>query len=188
MPWLLTRLGRWTFGRPRLYEVHPVAWSDGPELLSIAAGLEVDSTHPIGAAIMQAAAASSVQPTPMSNVNHVTARGIEGTVGGQLVRLGSYAFTEDLIPICFRNRVKEVLSKVQHQGHVAVVVAMGEQAAVLIMADAVRPGAAHLVEELHALDIKPVRMLTGDNRLTAARVAESLHLDAFFDAELLPSG
>ncbi len=88
-------------------------------------------------------------------------------------------------PICFRNRVKEVLSKVQHQGHVAVVIAMGEQAAVLIMADAVRSGAANLVQELHDLNIKPVRMLTGDNRLTAARVAETLHLDAF-DAELLP--
>jgi Cd2+/Zn2+-exporting ATPase len=134
---------------------------------------------------MEAAAARSVDPTPISNVNHVTARGIEGTVDGQRARLGSYGFTEELIPICFRNRVKEVLSTVQHQGHVAVVIAMGEQAAVLIMADAVRPGAAHLVQELHSLNIKPVRMLTGDNRLTAARVAESLHLDAF-DAELLP--
>ena len=54
------------------------------------------------------------------------------------------------------------------------------------MADAVRPGAATLVKELHALNIRPVRMLTGDNRLTATRIGESLGLDAV-DAELLPA-
>jgi Cd2+/Zn2+-exporting ATPase len=179
------KTGTLTFGRPRLYEVHPVAWSDGAELLGIAAGLEADSTHPIGAAIREAAELRGVAPIAISDVNHVTARGIEGKVNGERVRLGSYAFTEEVIPVCFRNRVKEVLGKVQDRGHVAVAVAKGEQAAVLIMADAVRPGAANLVEELHAIGIKPVKMLTGDNRVTAARVAESLRLDGF-DAELLP--
>jgi Cd2+/Zn2+-exporting ATPase len=38
---------------------------------------------------------------------------------------------------------------------------------------------------LHRLEIKPVKMLTGDNKLTAARVSESLGLDGF-EAELLP--
>jgi Zn2+/Cd2+-exporting ATPase len=41
------------------------------------------------------------------------------------------------------------------------------------------------VSELHTLHIKPVVMLTGDNRLTAARISESLGLDGF-EAELLP--
>jgi Zn2+/Cd2+-exporting ATPase len=190
------KTGTLTLGRPRLYEVHPVAWSEGRELLAIAAGLEADSTHPIGAAIREAASARAVTPVPMTDINHVTARGIEGRLDGQMVRLGSYAFTEEVIPVCFRNRVREVLEKIQERGHVAVVVAKSPlqdpasesasgDAAVLIMADAVRPGAASLVEELHALAIKPVVMLTGDNRLTAARIAGSLNLDSF-EAELLP--
>lgn len=190
------KTGTLTFGRPHLYEVHPVAWSDGRELLAIAAGLEADSTHPIGAAIREAASLRAVAPIAMSDINHVTARGIEGRLGGQLVRLGSYAFTEAVIPVCFRNRVREVLERIQERGHVAVVAAKSPaqsppsdsgDAAVLIMADAVRPGAATLVQELHALAIKPVAMLTGDNRLTAARIADSLNLDSF-EAELLPQG
>ncbi|HYE60814.1 MAG TPA: cation-translocating P-type ATPase [Phycisphaerales bacterium] len=192
------KTGTLTFGRPRLYEVHPVAWSDGRELLAIAASLEADSTHPIAAAVREAAMERGVGTVEMTDVNHVTARGIEGRQadGGALVRLGSYAFTEEVIPVCLRNRVKEVLTKIQHRGHVAVVVARagtgagteedpGGDAAVLIMADQVRPGAAGLVRELHALGIKPVVMLTGDNRLTAGRIAESLGLDGF-EAELLP--
>jgi Cd2+/Zn2+-exporting ATPase len=145
------KTGTLTFGRPRLYEVHPVAWSDGRELLGIAAGLEADSTHPIAAAIREAAGMRGIEPVAMTDINHVTAKGIEGRLDGSLVRLGSYSFTEEAIPVCFRNRVKEVLGKIQDRGHVAVVIARsrttdpqteGGEAAVLIMADAVRPGAA----------------------------------------------
>ncbi|MDX2130885.1 MAG: cation-translocating P-type ATPase [Planctomycetota bacterium] len=188
------KTGTLTFGRPRLYEVHPVAWSDGPEMLAIAAALEADSTHPIAVAIREAAVARSVSPAPVEAINHTTAKGIEGRHAGVPVRLGRYAYVEPLIPVCLRNRVKDVLARIQNRGHVAVVIARGEengqteesgQAAVLIMADAIRPGAETLVRELHALGVRPVRMLTGDNRLTAERVATGLGLDAF-DAELLP--
>jgi Cd2+/Zn2+-exporting ATPase len=192
------KTGTLTFGRPRLYEVHPVAWSDGKELLAIAAALEADSTHPIAMAVKEAAAERGIAPVPMTDINHVTARGLEGRHNGAHVRLGSYRFTEEIIPVCFRNRVKEILEKIQDRGHIAVVVARaslttasgtetdpGGDAAVLIMADQVRPGAKTLVQELHDLAITPVVMLTGDNRLTAARIAESLKLDAF-EAELLP--
>ena len=55
----------------------------------------------------------------------------------------------------------------------------------MVLADVVRPGAADLVRELHEIGVCPVRMLTGDNRSTAQRVAASIGLDRF-DAELLP--
>ncbi|MFZ2875613.1 MAG: cation-translocating P-type ATPase [Phycisphaerales bacterium] len=188
----LDKTGTLTFGRPRLYEVHPVAWSQGPELLAVAAGLEADSTHPIAVAIREAAEARGVAPARVADINHVTARGIAGRVEGREVRLGSLAFTEPLVPVCFRNRVAEVLERIQSRGHVAVTIAMAPadtadsgQAAVLIMADAIRPGADTLTRELHRLGVKPVRMLTGDNRKTAERVATAIGLDAF-DAELLP--
>ncbi len=193
------KTGTLTHGRPTLYEVHPVAWSDGKELLAIAAGLEADSTHPIAVAVREAAANRGVTPASIEKLNHVVARGIQGEFAGASVRLGSFAFTEPVIPVCFRNRVKEVLGKIQSRGHVGVVIARAAagaetpdtsddssgEAAVLIMADSVRPGATELVEELHALGVKPVRMLTGDNALTAQRIGDGLGLDQV-DAELLP--
>jgi Cd2+/Zn2+-exporting ATPase len=193
------KTGTLTFGRPRLYEVHPVAWDDVNEVLALAATLEADSTHPIAMAVREAATERGVAPAPMTDINHVTARGLEGRHNGTLVRLGSYRFTEELVPVGLRDRVKVILEKIQDRGHIAVVIAragapsaagaephpaVGE-AAVLIMADQVRPGAKTLVRELHDLGISPVVMLTGDNHLTAARIAESLQLDAF-EAELLP--
>lgn len=195
------KTGTLTIGRPRLYEVHPVAWSDGDEMLALAAGLEADSTHPIATAIREAAAARGVEPAHFEQTNHIAGRGIAGTFHGRPARLGSFKHVQDLIPICFRNRVQDVLRKIQDRGHIGVVIAAGGtldgsafvnapdgaggEVAVLIMADAVRPGATELVREMHALDVRPVRMLTGDNAVTAGRVAEAIGLDQF-DAELLP--
>ncbi len=187
------KTGTLTFGRPRLYEVHPVAWSDGDELLALAAGLEQDSTHPIAQAVIDAAKQRGITPIKLDGVDNVIAKGLEGTHNGMKVRLGRYSFVEEFIPVCFRNRTRDVLAKIQGRGHIAVVIARHQiddpeagEAAVLIMADSVRPGATELVPSLHALDVKPLRMLTGDNKATAQRVAESLNLDAF-DADLLPA-
>lgn len=186
------KTGTLTFGRPTLYEVHPVAWSDGGKLVALAAGVESESTHPIADAVRRAAKERRIYPASVEGITFTPGRGVSGTFHGCDVRLGSYKHTEAIIPVCFRNRVKDVLEKIQERGHIGVVVAHacagapgGGEAAVLIMADAVRPGARTLVDELHALGVRPVRMLTGDNHTTAARVAASLGLDRF-DAELLP--
>jgi len=186
------KTGTLTVGRPKLYRVHPVAWSDGPELLAMAAGIEQLSTHPIASAIREAATQQGIAPAAVADISHTAGRGMEGTFNGCPVRLGSYRFTEELIPVCFRNRVQDVLATIQDRGHVAVVIAHacpekagGGEAAVLVMADAVRPGAKSLVRRMHALGVRPVRMLTGDNKRTAERVAASLEIDRV-DADLLP--
>lgn len=182
------KTGTLTFGRPKLYEVHPVGWSDGAELLGVAAALEADSTHPIAVAVREAADARAVRPALVEGISHEVAKGIEGTYQGVRVRLGRYSFCEEFIPACFRARVQEILAKIQDRGHVAIVIAKsGDEggAGVLIMADAVRPGAKALSDELHKLNIRPVRMLTGDNHTTARRIGEGLGIDKV-DADLLP--
>ena len=192
------KTGTLTVGRPRVYEVHPVGWSDGKELLALAAGLEADSTHPIAVAVRECAAMRGIEPVAFERVDHTTAKGLRGVHGSVEVRLGSVAFVRESIPECFRARVDEVLSRVRARGHIAVVVTragvegregvsggVNGEAAVIIMADAVREGAREMIEELHVLGVRPLRMLTGDHRETASRVASRLGID-LVDAELLP--
>jgi Cd2+/Zn2+-exporting ATPase len=188
----LDKTGTLTFGRPRLYEVHPVAWSDGASLLAVAAGLESDSTHPIASAIRDGAKQRGVTPLEIENIDHVTARGLSGITDGHVVRLGRWSFVKEVAPVCLHARVEEVLGRIQERGHIGVVVARADasqpesgEAAVLIMADAVRPGASELTPSLHQINITPVRMLTGDNASTAHRVGASIGLDQV-DADLLP--
>ena len=67
----------------------------------------------------------------------------------------------------------------------AVVLFYGGQAAVLRFSDTVRAGAAEAIAALHGMGVRPLVMLTGDNKKVAAAVGASLGLDEV-RAELLP--
>jgi len=184
------KTGTLTLGSPRISQVHPVAWSSGPELLAVAAGIEVDSTHPIAEAVRSAAERKGVEPLDVRNVRNVPGRGLSGELDGVEVRLGNYAHTEEMIPTCLRARVGEVLERIQTRGQIGVVVTRadtgdGGQAAVLIISDPIRPAAPEMVRRLHELHVHPVYMLTGDNRNTAAFVAEKVGVDEW-ESELFP--
>lgn len=193
------KTGTLTFGKPRMERIIPAAWSDANELLAVAAALEADSTHPIASAIKDAATAQHITPATLDSIDHQAGRGLSGTqsINGvaRAVRLGSMKHVEAATPQCLKNYVRQNLESIQQRGQIGVVVVRegsdnpaspdAGQAAVIVLIDAVRPGAQTLVKELHALNVRPVRMLTGDNRFTAQRVAEQLELDQF-DAELMP--
>lgn len=179
------KTGTLTVGRPRVKQIHAVGWSDEVSLLAVAAGLETESTHPIATAIIAAAKERGIEP--MRGVNHgfTVGRGVSAEFDGKPARLGNLVFTEELIPMCLRQRVKDVLRLVQQRGEIASVVVHDQQAAVIVLADVVRPGAETLVRELHRLGVAPVVMLTGDNELTGRAVAEQLRINRVF-AQLLP--
>lgn len=189
----MDKTGTLTLGKARLQQVHAVAWSDGGKLLAVAAGLEAGSTHPIARAIVEAAKARGVEAEAVVEPVDLPGKGLAGVVGGMPARLGTFAHCEELIPICLRARTREVLERIRSRGQIGVVVAWqavgapGEdgQAAVLVLSDSIRPGAAQMVRRFHEQGVRPVRMLTGDNRLTAEHVAAELGLDQW-DAELLP--
>lgn len=179
------KTGTLTVGKMRVQELHPIGWSDERGLLAIAAGLEQDSTHPIAAAVRRAAVDRAVQPARASDPKFTAGRGVSAEFAGKPARLGTLVFVEPLIPVCLRARVRQVLASVQHRGNIGTVVAHDQQAGVIILADTIRPGAPRLVADLHAIGVKPVVMLTGDNSLTAKAVSDSLGLDRF-SADLLP--
>ncbi len=189
----LDKTGTLTLGRARLQQVHAVAWSDGQRLLSVAAALEAGSTHPIATAVVEGAAARGAAPAQVSDLDDKPGQGLAGTIDGAPARLGTYAHCEPLIPVCLRARVLEVLERVRSRGQIGVVVAWAGQgpesesghAAVLILSDTLRPGARELAARLHELGVRPVRMLTGDNRVSAAYIAAELGID-HWEAELLP--
>ena len=182
----LDKTGTLTLGRPRVTALHPIAWSDGTHLLAIAAGLEVSSTHPIAEAILAQAKALSIAHAPAAEVRSITGKGIAGDVAGSEARLGSFSHTQDLIPVCFRNQVKQTMAQAQAQGAIAIVVAWKDQVGVITLADSPRPGAEHLVARMHQAAVRPVVMLTGDHPATANHVAKALSIDTVH-AELLPA-
>jgi Cd2+/Zn2+-exporting ATPase len=192
----LDKTGTLTLGKPRLRQVHPLAWSDGRLLLGAAAGLEAASTHPIAVAVVEGASARGVAPVSVADLRDLPGKGLQGVIDGAEARLGTFEHCEPNIPVCLRARVHEIGGKIRGRGQIGVVVAVGGEngagagadaghAGLLILSDEIRPGARELVDRLHTLGVRPVRMLTGDHHTTAALIARALGVDQW-DAELLP--
>src|SRR5262249_12993215 len=155
----------------------PIAASDIDSLLSIAMAAEQRSTHPIAAAIVRLAEAHSLHPAELASLVNIPGRGVEGSIKGEPVRIGTYAFCEPLIPICFRRHAQQIVERIRGgsgNAGIPVVIAHHGSALVLALADTPREGAHELTRALHSVGVQSVTMLTGDQRVIAERVAREL--------------
>ncbi|MCL4742723.1 MAG: cation-translocating P-type ATPase [Phycisphaerales bacterium] len=179
------KTGTLTRGRPTVTDVVTLDGLDRRSALGAASALEADSTHPTAAAIVAAAQAEGIVPPRVDEPRAVIGRGMTGRLDGHDARVGSLAHMEGLLSERDTDRVRSILDEARTAGMLGVVVAVGGRAAVILLRDEVRPGAKGLVDRLHAMGIRPVRMLTGDDRIVAERVAKELGIDRW-DASLLP--
>ncbi len=89
---MFDKTGTLTIGGARLVAIETAPGESADEVLRLAAGLEQASHHVVAAAIVAAAAARGLElPTP-ENVREAMGSGLEGRVGGRLVKAGSRQF------------------------------------------------------------------------------------------------
>jgi len=87
---VLDKTGTVTEGKPRLTGVQPLADLSADDLLRLAAGLERASEHPLGQAIVRGAEDQGLQlPPPPTVFRSITGGGVQGTVEGHDVLVGS---------------------------------------------------------------------------------------------------
>ena len=180
---VVDKTGTLTEGKPAVTAVVPVgAWTDG-DLLSLAAGLERASEHPLAAAIVRAAQERGLAVTEPGDFQSITGKGVTGTVGGRSVALGNLGLMQDVgvAP----GELEAKAEALRGDGATALYLAVdGGLAGVIAVADPIKPSAMDALRELRARDIRIV-MLTGDNRTTANAVARQLGIDEV-EAEVLP--
>ena len=182
---LFDKTGTLTRGAMSLTDVDALG-GDSDEVLRLAAAVEANSEHPIGAAI--AAAATDDLPA-VEGFGAVAGYGVRGRVraaGGDVeVWVGRRKLMADgglVIPDALEERAREL----EGAGKTAVFAGwLGEARGVLAVADTPKDGAAEAVASLRALGLRVV-MVTGDNARTAAAVADGLGLDGVL-AEVLPA-
>ncbi|WP_230456324.1 heavy metal translocating P-type ATPase [Acidithiobacillus ferrooxidans] len=180
----LDKTGTLTMGRPEVTDVLAFWGHDEREVLEAAAALESRSQHPLAQAIVRRAQAIGLEPAPAENFRSRTGAGAQGVVGGREFYIGSpKLFADQGVPVA------EVMDKVQHlQSQGKTVVMLGTHfsiQALFAIADPLRPEAADAIAELKRAGIERVVMLTGDNPLAAAAIAEQVGIDEVH-AELSP--
>lgn len=152
-------------------------------LLSIIAGIENHSSHPIGLAIVACAKDRQILPAKANNVKNLSGLGITGSVGGRKYFIGNRQLMvkKNLIT----PRVKRMLDSFDSVNETLVLIAGSKQVlGILALSDQVKPDSKQAVSQLHRLGIK-VAMLTGDAKDVADSIAKQLGIDRVF-AQVLP--
>ena len=183
---VVDKTGTLTEGKPRLVDILPVEGFDTKEFLRLAASLEQNSEHPLAAAIVQGAKKQQIVLNDVKNFRSVTAGGVGGDVAGRVVLVGKPDFLRNE-KITGLEPLETTAVKLQEDGKTVMFVAIdGKPAGLLAVADPIKDTTALAIKELHELGLELV-MLTGDNRRTAAAVAQALGIDTV-EAEVEPAG
>lgn len=169
---VVDKTGTLTVGRPELTTVAAAEGFTEAQVLQVAASLERGSEHPLAAAILAGARERGGRALPVENFDAVAGSGVQATLDGRSVALGSLRFAESLSAV--PSAWKECADALRRKGETVVFLVDGGRFAGLMgVADPVKASA---VEALRALESEGIRviMLTGDNELTAKAVAERL--------------
>ena len=160
-------------------------------LLAQTAALEEKSEHPLARAIVKTAQARGIKLPEAKDFQATAGKGAEASIGGRRLVVGSERLFAELDAVGM-----DVIAT-----HAASLAAKGKTCvwtgvrdgdsvtalAVLALADTLRPEALKIVSSLHALGVKKVVMLTGDQKAVAVAIAEEAGVDEVL-AELLPEG
>ncbi|MFZ1010135.1 MAG: heavy metal translocating P-type ATPase [Candidatus Sulfotelmatobacter sp.] len=178
---VVDKTGTLTEGKPRLIN-YSQALRDNPELFRLAASLERASEHPLGSAIVEAAAKYGLPLSPATEFGSVTGKGISGVVDKRKVAIGNVAFMVDLGVFEQDKRVE--VEEHPLEGTVLYIAIDGKYVGNFIVADKLKTSTADAIRDLKAQGLRIV-MLTGDSRSVANTIARKLGIDEF-EADVSP--
>ncbi|WP_316976377.1 heavy metal translocating P-type ATPase [Shumkonia mesophila] len=180
---ILDKTGTLTLGRPTLTDFRLIGDDDEATVLALIAAAEAGSEHPIAQAIVKAAKARGLVPPAVETFVAEPGYGIEATVAGRRVQVGADRYMTKLgLDL---GQAGETAARLAAEAKTPLYAAIdGRLAAVVAVADPVKPGGAEAIAALHGLGLT-VAMLTGDNRRTAEAVATAVGIDRVL-AEVLP--
>lgn len=180
---VIDKTGTVTTGRLFVTKLTPAEGVEAEELLSTAAAAEQMSRHPAARALQEVSKEARLQLAEAVDFKEVPGKGVSAKIKGDRVLVGREMFLKeegvDLAGV-------EDPSLHEDQGFSTLYVAKGKRCVGWIgLQDKTRPEARAAMEELAAIGVKRVIMLTGDRTEVASRVAAELGCSDF-KADCLP--
>jgi heavy metal translocating P-type ATPase len=167
------KTGTLTRGEPALADFALMPGHDRDDVLAAAAAVERDSEHPIARAIVDAAREAGLRLSPARDFRATPGGGARAVVGGATVTVGAARLLRDH-GVAIDAVALEQARGFAEGGATPVYVAIGTQvAAVLAVADTIKPGAAGALRDLQAAGRRTI-LLSGDDRRAAEAVGAAL--------------
>lgn len=175
------KTGTLTEGRMRLAGLNAVGGE--AEALRLAASVEKLSTHPIAAAIVQAAGERGIPLSPVTDYRTYAGRGVSAVIDGATIRVGKADWLKEqgIDPA----RLAAWADEQSGAGATVMYAARdGHLLGGFALSDTLRPTSAEAVKRLNDLGVRTV-MLTGDNERAANAIGGQLGVSEV-RAQLLP--
>ncbi len=181
------KTGTVTHGQPEVTDIVTIQDSGGKEaqVLSLAAGAESRSAHPLARAIVRAAQTQGVPASVMDEVESLTGRGLRATFEGRTIWIGNEKLMDEA-GVALNDEARQRARAFQEAGKTLMWVAEDKTAlGIIALADTLRPTAASTMNALKKIGVKHTIMLTGDNTRAASAIAREVGLTEY-RADLLP--
>ncbi|MBB3808039.1 heavy metal translocating P-type ATPase [Pseudochelatococcus contaminans] len=179
------KTGTLTEGKPQLTDFIVAPDFDEATVLAAVAAAEQRSEHPTARAIIEEAQRRDIAVPALDEFGAIPGFGVTARIGERRVLVGADRFLtrEGIDPATFAKDAQ----RLGEEGKSPVYAAIdGKLAAIIAVADPIKPTTPAAIEALHALGLK-VAMVSGDNTRTANAIAKRLGIDEVA-AEVLPDG
>lgn len=171
------KTGTITQGKPKVTDFIALLGSQ-KQLLSLAYSLERNSEHPLADAIVEYAKANKAQAAKTIGFKAIAGHGVEAKIGGRKISIGKPDSKT-------AGKILAAAAKLQSEGKTTVIMRINNSpAAIIAIADAIRPSSAQAVSRLSSLGIESW-LITGDNARTAKAIAKLAGIKNVF-SEVLP--
>ena len=180
---ILDKTGTITEGKPGVKEVLWKSGIDSKALASIFYALEEKSEHPLAAAVTEHFAEEKTS-IDLAEFSSFTGKGVLGKYADKTYYIGNLKWLESL-GINIDKTLAQTAENILDNGDIVIYLAEDNQlVGVVSIADKVRETSKVAISKLRKMGIE-VHMLTGDQKKTAASIAEKVGID-HFQSGMLP--
>tara|TARA_R110002111_G_scaffold37_10_gene336 strand:- start:423 stop:2621 length:2199 start_codon:yes stop_codon:yes gene_type:complete len=180
---ILDKTGTITEGKPGVKEVLWKSGIDSKALASIFYALEEKSEHPLSAAVTEHFAEEKTS-IDLAEFSSFTGKGVLGKYADKTYYIGNLKWLESL-GINIDKTLAQTAENILDNGDIVIYLAEDNQlVGVVSIADKVRETSKVAISKLRKMGIE-VHMLTGDQKKTAASIAEKVGID-HFQSGMLP--
>lgn len=174
------KTGTLTKGTFEVQSCHYESGVSREELIRLVASLESSSTHPIAKAVVNYAQRGNIELLPVTDSKEFAGLGLEATIDRVQILAGNCRLLSKF-QIEYPSELLSITDTI-------VVCAIGSKyAGYLLLSDALKDDAKTAIQNLKALGIQNIQILSGDKQSIVSNFAEKLGISKAY-GDLLPDG
>lgn len=181
---VLDKTGTLTEGKPRITEVVAAPGFSADQIIQLDGAAEAKSSHPLSLAVLEEVKKRKLSlMTKVENFKNLAGHGVEATVDGQAVLVGTLKLmTDQGVDV---SPIQPDIDRLLSEGKTIMILAVNKQIAGVAAAhDPVKKNAKQAILKMKELGLE-VAMITGDNKKTAEAIGQQLGIERIF-SEVLP--